>query len=298
MAFWNKLFEYKAGANNIGDMIHYTISRIAFSWNANNHQKAIYQAMQDKVHDDRLALSYTYAQMNREDRFNQIPATDVALAERRFQSEEDVWAHSHCLDKYKQEFLEEDRRWADEGLTQTEIDKRRISKKDIDRNLALSTKVLHRIELFDETDIVVYDKIYGFYTIEIQGPYWAPWNRPIYRWQYKGDEATVLYNVKWMPEFKHLEQLHKDYVMKKREQHVAELRKQEFLEETKQARAELAEFTRQKEEYEIMQKYQQEQNKRPRITTYRRRDDTINHVRAALGQNSSIDNGLLDNSIF
>lgn len=299
MAIWNKLFAYKAGTNSIGDMIHYTIARVAFSWNADNQQKAIFQHLLDTVHDERLALSYTYSRINHDESFNRVDDEVIRGVETHASSDESIW---HCtnnklIDLYKQEFLEEDKRWAMQGLTQTEINKRRISKEHIDRQIAVSTQVLHRIPLFDETDIVVYDKIYGFYTIELQGPYWAPWERPIFRWYYKGDEAQILKNVKWMPEYKTFEQLHKQYVMKQREIYVSKLRQDEFLKETEQARRELQAFREFREEQELLQRIEQ-QSKRPRVISCRKRQEQLDHVRAAMGGQSSVDNDLLDNSIF
>ena len=301
---WNQLFAYKTtSTGSVFDTIHYIVSRIAFSWNANNHQKAIYQEMLEKVHDERLALSYTYSNINHEDSFNYIDNEQVQFVESNASTDESIWHVSNptTLNLYKLEFIEEDKRWAQEGLTQAEInDRRNISKKDIERSVALSTKVLHRIKLFDETDIVVYDKIYGYYTIELQGPYWSPWERPIYRWYYKGDEEMILSNVKGIPAFEDVEWLHQQYVTKQKEKQAAELRHQKFLEETAQARRELEEFATIREEHDLLKRLKEREDPkpRPRYISCKKQIETVNHVRAAMGQSSKIDTGLMDDSIF
>ena len=302
---WNTLFNYHANSTGIGDSLHYIISRVVFSWNASNREKAIFQNLLDEVHDERLALSYTYARINGEERDNYIHENDVTNAVNKYSSQENIWGvtNQSALTRYKDEFIEEEKRWAMMGLTQTEIDKRRIVQKDIDKKIALSTPVLHRVPLFEEADIVVYDKIYGYYTIQLQAPYWPAWEYPIFRWMYKGDVNNIASLFKTMAEYKDIYRLHECYLMQQRELRQKELRQQEYLRETAKDRQQLENFHSSINNYSILAAGNGEydsSNKENQSGTisHKKRQQTLDHVRAAMGQSANVNSELLDDSIF
>ena len=295
---WLNVFKYSAGSNGIVDNFCYAISRIAFSWNANSHQIAVFNNLLEETNDGRLALHYTYNRLIDEEckaRQNNHPIQQV--------SEEKIWGtpNPDKVDVYKQEVVEEQRRWERRGLTNEEINKRRVkTNNEPSREELLNEPIIYKQSLyFDEFKVQIHDKLNGRYTLEICGPYWNQWERPLLRWSHIGNYKFLQQDLYDEALYNRIKQMHDKYIKE-------QLVKEEHRKNEEKWREQNAPYLKNLEDYKQV-KYindivnmQSETDSKPKrkITSMREQNAKVNHVRAAMGQNTSIDNNLLDESIF
>ena len=289
MAFWNSLFHYKAGSGSVGDLIHYMIARVAFSWNADTTQKAMYQNILEECNDERLALSYTYARIQQAEAQNNRQRQEEADAAKMYEAQ--LWKTApKYVDMCKQEFIDEQIRWERRGLTPTEIKLKRIDNDKLTRKDWLAEPIIKTFNIFPECEILIHDKVGGKYTIEVNTAYWDFTCNPVYRWRYLGTDEQIILSFKHMDSvYPYLCIEHARYMERENDR-----LKRQMLRDEHNRRAALGRQIL--EDAERM--YPTNQSQQSQVVSHKqRKQNQVDHVRAAMGQ-STIDDNLIDDTIF